>query len=125
MNKSSKLVKLGCHIADANWRYVVDKAILRNIDADRRRRKAGRGSLTTLPEKVLTKIELNEPPAEKAAWELFPQDDEKLSSLCLAVSEARQLPTRERFQAFAKGKGPGGGDGFKCRSPKSLISLSL
>merc|ERR1712083_364319 len=53
----------------------------------------------------MSKLILTTPPAEKAAWEIFEDDDEKLGLARGFVAEKRTMPAREHLQGFARSQG--------------------
>jgi len=107
MDKNTQIVKLGFSCQDPNWRMKVDRAILRNNDYARRRRKGSVSQeveLVAAKEKEISKVTLVNPPT-KARWEVWEDDDTKSKLVCAQTSEAKRLPTKEQVQAYAKSKG--------------------
>eukprot|EP00929_Paragymnodinium_shiwhaense_P049301 TRINITY_DN24877_c0_g1_i1.p1 TRINITY_DN24877_c0_g1~~TRINITY_DN24877_c0_g1_i1.p1 ORF type:complete len:1063 (+),score=301.91 TRINITY_DN24877_c0_g1_i1:64-3252(+) len=106
LEKNSRIVKLGFPCQDPHWRNKIDKAILRNNDTARRRRKslAAKMNGPIVLEKPMKKIALGAPP-QKPVWEIFADDDAKLRVCRLYVATYKALPTRQNLQPFAKGKG--------------------
>jgi len=108
MEKNYTIVKIGFACQDAHWRLAIDRAILRNNDLARRRRK---GSFmqpaveeVVAQEKSLTKFVLSSPP-DKAVWEVFDPEDERSAILQGHIAESKRLPTKEQLQSIARSKG--------------------
>eukprot|EP00928_Gymnodinium_smaydae_P000043 TRINITY_DN1001_c1_g2_i1.p1 TRINITY_DN1001_c1_g2~~TRINITY_DN1001_c1_g2_i1.p1 ORF type:complete len:1220 (+),score=312.57 TRINITY_DN1001_c1_g2_i1:100-3759(+) len=96
------IVKLSFVPADAHWRYKIDKAITRNCDIARRKRKQG-GDKMVAEEKEMKKVRLAAEPTQ-AVWEVFPDDDEKLKVCRQCVVNSGRLPNGSELQGFARGK---------------------
>jgi len=107
MYENKKIVKLGFTTNDAHWNDTICRALLRNNDYARRIRKKGsllNMDLLTAETKGLSKLVLSHPP-DKAVWEIFEDDDEKLRLARSCMGEKKRLPTKEQLQAFARGQG--------------------
>merc|ERR1712226_352421 len=80
---NTRITKLGFNCEDAHWRDVIGRAIIKNNDLARRRRKGGADKPAEVEvvakEKAMNKIRMTAPPGDKAAWEIFEDDDEKLN----------------------------------------------
>mmetsp|Transcript_79379 Transcript_79379/g.179108 ORF Transcript_79379/g.179108 Transcript_79379/m.179108 type:complete len:204 (+) Transcript_79379:1-612(+) len=102
------IVKVDLVCGDAHWRNKVDKAILRNVDASRRKRKSlGTPMPAPVPERTVKKIMLSKAP-DTPVWDVFTEDtedDKKLEVARLCLSTNKKLPTKEQLQAFARGRG--------------------
>jgi len=110
VEKNTRVTKLGFTAQDPHWRDVIDRAILRNGDIERRRRKGGASPMdddVTAEEKPIGRLVLTKAPSE-AVWEIFDDDDEKLKLVRSFISDPdknHRLPTRDQLQSFAKSKG--------------------
>lgn len=110
MNKNKTITKLGFTINDANWRDQINRALLRNGDLARKRRKEGMtggggGGGGAAIKKTLKRLVLNDPPQERSSWEIFPADDANKTIARRQLSEKRTLPTAQELQAYVKTKG--------------------
>lgn len=118
--KHTAIVKLGFAIQDAHWRDVISRALLKNCDAARRKRKGGpdvkEPEEKKSKEKPFIKILINTVP-EKALWEVFEDDDPKLAAVCSFVAEKKVLPTKEQLQKHASAVG--------CKLPFSAVAPLL
>lgn len=108
MEKNQSIVKLGFCCSDAHWRLTIDRALLRNNDLARRRRK---GSISTAmeddtpaQEKPLSGLLLSTAP-DSAVWEVFDEEDERVLLVRGYVANSRRLPTKDQLQSYAKGRG--------------------
>lgn len=107
IEKNVRITKLGFACNDPNWRLQVDRAILRNTDFFRRKRK---GSVYVIPEaiaaqeKTMSKLELVASP-EKAVWEVFDDDNVQMMLVRGFIASKRRLPTKEQLQSFAREQG--------------------
>merc|ERR1711972_130042 len=74
MQANERVVKLGFNAQDANWRNIINCALLKNGDAARRRRKAldqqEEDSIAAVG-KPMAKLTLTTPPRDKPSWEIF------------------------------------------------------
>jgi len=103
---NNKITKLGFSAQDAHWKNQIDRNLLKNADAARRKRKADKG----IPDKVeevpatnrtFVKLKfIGEP--ENAAWEIFDDDNQPLIMMRRFMTERRMAPTRDQFQAFCR-----------------------
>jgi hypothetical protein len=107
MEKNMRICKLGFACNDANWRLVIDRAILRNMDIARRRRKGGDGPAEedelAPEEKPLSRVILTNAPDKKLS-EVFGQD-ERVALVRKHIFENKVLPKHEVMQAWAKAQG--------------------
>jgi len=104
-----KMQKLGVFLADPHWRQMVDRYMTRNTDAARRLRKAKSGKVSVVEkiapkEKSLGRVLLVDPP-EKASWEVFEDDDPKMTLMRNNISQSKKFPTKEQLQQAAKKAG--------------------
>jgi len=108
MEKNTRIVKLGFVCSDAHWRLTIDRALLRNNDLARRRRKGDANSSledeVMAQEKPISRLVLTAPP-DAAAWEVFDEDDERTALVRSYLTASRRLPTKEQLQSFARGRG--------------------
>lgn len=108
MEKNQRICKLGFACDDANSRMKIDRAILRNMDFARKRRRGGGadgegGDEVTAEEKKMSRLLLKDAPA-KPASEVF-GDDERLGLVRKHIAEKGMLPASQALQAWAKGQG--------------------
>jgi len=108
VESNKTIVKLGCTINDPHWRDVINRAIMRNADVARRKRKRKtvKGEEVLIPvEKTLSRCIFKEPP-ENPAWDGTFEDDDEKSNLARGVtSQQKRLPTKEQLQNAAKSAG--------------------
>jgi len=106
LQANEKITKLGFVAQDQHWKNTIDKCLVKNADAARRQRKKDKG----IPDKVeevpatkrsLVKLILEGEP-EKAAWEIFDDDNVGFKIMRKFMSEKRIAPTREQLQAFGR-----------------------
>merc|ERR1719240_1633402 len=96
MRNNKRITKLGFSCNDAHWRDQIDRFMIRNNDIARRLRK--RGSRTNLEdevvavEKQLARLTLVNPPADKKAWEVFEDDDDKMNIARTSTADSKRLP---------------------------------
>jgi len=105
--RSERILKLGFSCNDAHWRLTIDRALLRNNDLARRRRKCGAAAEPeeVLPqERSLGRLALLSPPT-RAAWEVFDEEDERSTLIRQLTADSRRLPTKEQVQSFARSQG--------------------
>mmetsp|Transcript_148349 Transcript_148349/g.413260 ORF Transcript_148349/g.413260 Transcript_148349/m.413260 type:complete len:1150 (+) Transcript_148349:72-3521(+) len=105
---NQRIVKLGFSCNDAHWRLKIDRAILRNNDLARRRRKGStceeqKGEVAA-QDKPLARLLLTTPP-EKAVWEVFDFEDERSTLARAFMADNKRLPTKEQLQSFARSRG--------------------
>mmetsp|Transcript_94151 Transcript_94151/g.263037 ORF Transcript_94151/g.263037 Transcript_94151/m.263037 type:complete len:1162 (+) Transcript_94151:119-3604(+) len=107
MEKNQRICKLGFAVDDANSRLKIDRAILRNMDFARKRRRRGadgeEGDEVTAEEKRMSRLILRDAPARPAA-EVF-GDDVRLGLVRKHVAEKGIIPASQALQAWAKGQG--------------------
>jgi len=107
LEKNVRITKIGFSCNDAHWRLMIDRAILRNTDAARRRRKGSvlaAAEQVVAQEKPLSRLMLSGLP-DKAMWEVFEDNDERAALIRGYVADAKRLPTKEQIQSFARGQG--------------------
>lgn len=107
MRKNDRILKLGVYCQDAHWRDVISRAILKNGDAARKRRKRGsvqEVSLIPAVSKPLQALILCNPPS-KAAWDVFADDDEYLTIVRKFAADHKACPTAQQLQSAVKGAG--------------------
>jgi hypothetical protein len=100
--QNQTITKIGFACQDPHWRNKIDTAMLRNNDLARRRRKGG--GAVKIEEKVLGRLVLSHPP-EKAVWDVFADDDPKMSMTRLFAATNKTLPTRDTLKRFATSQG--------------------
>jgi len=110
MDKNENIFKLGFECQDAHWRNIIDRALLRNNDFARRRRKRNSGTgeddeeLGQAEEKALGRLVLRQPPG-RAAAEVFAEADPQHVTFRTFVAQNKRLPTTSQLQSFAKNMG--------------------
>eukprot|EP00419_Tripos_fusus_P029980 CAMPEP_0172726966 /NCGR_PEP_ID=MMETSP1074-20121228/91407_1 /TAXON_ID=2916 /ORGANISM="Ceratium fusus, Strain PA161109" /LENGTH=1140 /DNA_ID=CAMNT_0013554071 /DNA_START=72 /DNA_END=3494 /DNA_ORIENTATION=+ len=109
MEHNTTLTKLGLPCNDANWRMSIDRALLRNTDLARRRRKGCSGTDDAFEEimaqlKPLSRLVMSNVP-DVPAWEVFDDDDHRTALIRSYVASSKRLPTREQLQSFARARG--------------------
>lgn len=108
LDKNEKITKLGFSAQDPHWKNQIDRKLLKNADASRRKRKAEKGIPDKVEELAATKKSLvklcleGEP--EKAIWELFEDDDEASVLMRRFMSERKVMPTRDQLLSYARAK---------------------
>uniref|UniRef100_A0A7S1RE83 Uncharacterized protein n=1 Tax=Alexandrium catenella TaxID=2925 RepID=A0A7S1RE83_ALECA len=108
MEKVESIVKLGFECNDPHWRNIIDRALLRNNDFARKRRR--RSSVDPeeeiVPEeKSLSRLVLREAPAVPLS-EVFTQDADPNNSVFRSfVANQKRMPTMSQLQNYAKSKG--------------------
>jgi len=114
MRSNKTLCRIGCAIADANSRDVINRATMRNVDLERRKRKGGGNAMDEVVAEVkatLKGVTLEKAPDDKQAFEVFGDADEgKQNNLTLArkaFAELARVPTQQQFQTYAKNQGKG------------------
>lgn len=112
MKKNKTICKIGCAIQDANSRDVINRATMRNIDLERRRRKGGGDAADEVAAEVkpvLKGVTLEKAPDDKQAFEVFgDQNEAKQANLTLArqcFAHMSRVPTQSQFQAHVKTHG--------------------
>eukprot|EP00930_Biecheleria_cincta_P047085 TRINITY_DN32576_c0_g1_i1.p1 TRINITY_DN32576_c0_g1~~TRINITY_DN32576_c0_g1_i1.p1 ORF type:complete len:707 (-),score=116.28 TRINITY_DN32576_c0_g1_i1:406-2526(-) len=102
MQTNELIVKLGFECDDRHWRNLIDRALLRNNDAWRRRNApCGTDDLSqAAEERSLGQVVLLEPP-EGSASEVRSQ----YGLLCSYIEQTWKLPTTAQLQNFAKNAG--------------------
>lgn len=107
MEKNTRITKLGFACNDANWRLMIDRAMLRNTDYARRRRKGADVDVaeeTVAQEKRMSRIVLTSAPS-RAVSEVFGEGDLRMGLVRKNIVEHKRLPTHQALQAWAKGQG--------------------
>jgi len=108
MEKNESITKLGFECNDAHWRNIIDRALLRNNDFARKRRR--RSTLSpeehvAAEEKSLRRLVLQEAPSVPVS-EIFHQDTNPNNPVFRRfVSEQKRIPTMSQLQNFAKNSG--------------------
>jgi len=108
LKKNSTIIKLGFVCQDAHWRNEIDKCILKNVDIARRKRKGGDTAEVdqiAAKAKTLAKLVLSNPPEDKAAFDVFEDDNEQLTIARKCIASSKRLPTNQQLQAFFKNEG--------------------
>lgn len=102
MQTNELIVKLGFECDDRHWRNMIDRAVLRNNDAWRRRNAPCETEdlSQAAEERCLGQVLLLEPPEGRSA-EVRSQYD----LLCNYVDQTGKLPTTHQLQNFAKNAG--------------------
>lgn len=99
MEKNALIVKLGFECDDAHWRNLIDRALLRNNDAWRRR-PAQPNELPSAEERSLGQLVLKERPAgSEVPW------CGKCDIFRSYVAQTARLPTVAQLQSCAKNQG--------------------
>jgi hypothetical protein len=107
MQKNDRILKLGVYCQDAHWRDVISRAVLKNGDAARKRRKKRiQREVSLLPAvtKPFVSLVLSSPPT-MAAWDVFPDDDEYLTIARKYAADHKACPTAQQLQAAVKAAG--------------------
>jgi len=108
LKQNHTVVKLGFVCQDAHWRNEIDKCILKNVDLARRKRKGGDAQeeeqIAAKP-KTLAKLSLTNPPEDKAAYDVFDDDNEQITLARGCIAGTKRLPTNQQLQAFFKNAG--------------------
>lgn len=106
MQRNETIVKLGFECDDANWRNLIDRALLRNNDFSRRRSHAHSADVEEMPaeEKTLAQVKLHEIPASPPS-EVFAEGSDRHSLLRSYMAQNLQLPTTSQLQHYAKNSG--------------------
>eukprot|EP00413_Alexandrium_margalefii_P036355 CAMPEP_0204590370 /NCGR_PEP_ID=MMETSP0661-20131031/49746_1 /ASSEMBLY_ACC=CAM_ASM_000606 /TAXON_ID=109239 /ORGANISM="Alexandrium margalefi, Strain AMGDE01CS-322" /LENGTH=772 /DNA_ID=CAMNT_0051600393 /DNA_START=12 /DNA_END=2330 /DNA_ORIENTATION=- len=107
LEANSTILKLGLTCNDAHWRLVIDRAILRNNDLARRRRKGKSVAVVeeiAAQDKTLARLVLTHAP-EKPVYEVFDLEDDRATAARAFTAENKRLPTKEQLQSFARGRG--------------------
>lgn len=109
MRKNKTICKLGCAIQDANSRDVINRATMRNIDNERRKRKGGGvvvDEVAAESKPILKGIKLDKAPEHTQAFEVFGDANEaKQANFTLARSvfgQMNRIPTQQQFQSQVK-----------------------
>lgn len=105
MDKNNTIIKLGFECNDANWRNMIDRALLRNNDYARRRKRGDVDQVeeTVAEERQLSRLVLRVPPAA-AAEGLFESSPPHLAFRGF-VAQNKRLPNATQLQNFARNKG--------------------
>jgi hypothetical protein len=111
VSSNTRITKLGVYCQDAHWRNVISKAVMKNTDAARRRRKQRQSIALTAPaslvkavNKPLQNLVLTTPPTV-AAWDVFPDDDEFMTVARSFTADKKACPTAQQFQGAVKAAG--------------------
>lgn len=107
-NKNTNITKLGFSAQGPHWRNTIDKAMLRNNDIARRRRK-GRETIkdnSKTEEKPLKRLTLEKRPDNKPAYEVFDEKaNDKLIICRKYMGEYKKIPAGPQLQTFANDHG--------------------
>lgn len=106
MEKNETIVKLGFECADAHWRNLIDRALLRNNDYWRRKQQ-GSGSEEDLPaaeQKTLGHLTLGAVPSTSPDGVLALRSAYQMT-FCAYVVQTGKLPTASQLQSCAKNSG--------------------
>jgi len=104
VENNKKITTLACSFEDAHWRGQKDKFLMRNKDEVRRQRKKEAGMTDTVQVvyKELKTLKLLGA-VDKAAWEVFENDEGSDFSLCrLFVAKHARLPSQDDLQKFSQ-----------------------
>jgi len=109
LETNTKILKLGVNMSDPHWRAKVDQFITRNQDQARRDRKAKSGKVDVVEkiapkDKQLGKVLLEIPP-DAAAYDIYEDDNEKITLLRKTLAANKKMPTKEQLQGYAKKEG--------------------
>lgn len=106
MEKNNTIYKLGFECNDAHWRNEIDRALLRNNDYARRRRKRTSqiDAEVRVEERPLSRILLLEPPANDAS-SVFSDDNASQRVFRSYLAQNKKMPTMPQLQAYAKSNG--------------------
>jgi len=109
IKQNTNIVKLGFACQDRNWKNEIDKCMIRNCDAARRKRKGGDPAIVEKEEapaveKPLGGIMIVHLP-EDGSWEVFDNENENLNVVRNYVEEHQKLPTNQQLQTAAKAAG--------------------
>lgn len=108
VKKNTNVVKLGFACQDRNWKNEIDKAMIKNCDLARRRRKR------TIIEEVTEEAAAVEKPLggimvvwvpEDGSWEVFDNENQNMNVVRNYVAEHKSLPTNQQLQSAAKANG--------------------
>lgn len=107
MKVNKKIGVIGCTLSNPAYRDLINRATLRNNDANRRARRAAAGAVDKPAVVASTKmtlkyIVLNDPPTDKASFEVFPAEDEKLTKIREFLSEQKVVPNSTILQNHMK-----------------------
>lgn len=109
MQQNERIIKLVFECEDSHWRYIIDRALLRNNDARRRLQQApvDISDIDTQPavEMTLTleHIFLHEPPSHTPRCFLAEEKEHAAYAVLRDyVLQNKKLPTPEQLQVFAK-----------------------
>jgi len=107
LEKNEVIVRLGFVCSDAHWRNLIDRAVLRNNDFARRRRKRNvceEEAEVAAEEKSLSRLQLVSPPP-KPAKEVLVEDVPAYASVRGFLIQHRKFPTPSQLQTYAKNNG--------------------
>jgi len=97
MRQNKTTCKIGCALRDANSLDVVNRAIMRNCDLERRRKKGGGSAADNVAAKekpILKGITLDKAPEDKQAFEVFGNPDQGKQDNLTAARNALQSLVR-------------------------------
>mmetsp|Transcript_651 Transcript_651/g.1597 ORF Transcript_651/g.1597 Transcript_651/m.1597 type:complete len:647 (+) Transcript_651:56-1996(+) len=106
MSQSERILKLGFECQDAHWRNLIDRGLLRNNDAWRRRQATAEAEHVPAAEEcTLGHVLLRAHPGAPAT-EFFPPEKGAVHVLyCGYVAQTGRLPTSSQLQSCAKNSG--------------------
>jgi hypothetical protein len=105
--KTNKTIcKLGCSLQNPGYRDGINRALLRNGDIQRKLRRAGGAAVpSAATKKTLKQVMLDDPPTDKAAFEVFPPEDAHLTKTREYIAEKRVVPNAQALQTYMKSQG--------------------
>jgi len=107
MSKNCTITKLGFPCRDRNSLDQIGRAIIRNTDMARKKRKMGgskKEDSVAAEEKKLHVLRISVPPEGKSSWELFDDSDAKANLVREQASKNKTLPTTSQLQSYARSK---------------------
>merc|ERR1719343_210449 len=112
VQKRKTITKLNFDCKDPHWLNTINRAVMANVDAERRARRGGLEdkkdpALEKAPkmvERTLAKLFIDKPP-DQAVWEVFEDDDMPLSIARSFISQKNKLPKSDQLQKFAQKQG--------------------
>lgn len=111
MQQNERIIKLGFECEDSHWRYIIDRAVLRNNDMRRRLQQVVADSVDNEQEQpavemilTLDHLFLHEPMCGEAPRQLSTEEKETAAYAVLRdyMMQNKKLPTPEQLQIYAK-----------------------
>mmetsp|Transcript_91575 Transcript_91575/g.158504 ORF Transcript_91575/g.158504 Transcript_91575/m.158504 type:complete len:991 (-) Transcript_91575:157-3129(-) len=111
MQQNERIIKLGFECEDSHWRYIIDRALLRNNDIRRRLQQVSGESVDQAQEQpavemtlTLDHLFLHEPLSCEAPRPLCTEEKENAAYAVLRdyLMQNKKLPTPEQLQIYAK-----------------------